>query len=404
MVGTSGVGKTCLKCLLMGLNPPDARTSTICAEHPIKIRLVSSSQIQKLRGKWKEVSTDKLLPMIGRFIRKNANKLGVELTPEILELLEAFTTAAVSGKVATSSTASSSSAAVAGESASSLPSTEKGELESSSSQKEAAALEELIESVLGSLKKVIAGEELTEEEEDKLISSIWIYFTDSGGQPQFHELLPLFIHDVSSIIFVSRLSDRLDDHLPDEYYQDGQLVGEKSSTHLTTTEQIKCLMSSLLSHSAAEGGIPNIIMVGTHRDKASECSESIEEKNKKLLKIFGPELKKHLIFYGGVENLLFPVNTIDPEGLDREVARLIRIAVERSELVMEVKVPIWWFILEILIQRLAKKLGKRVLSWEQCVKIAYALGFSKRSFNAALKFFNKLNVIKYPVLFLMWSL
>ena len=395
MVGTSGVGKTCLKCLLMGLNPPDARTSTVCAEHPIKIRSVSSSQIQKLRGKWKEVSTDKLLPMIGRFIRKNAKKLGVELTPEILELLEAFTTAAVSGKVATSSTASSSSAAMAGESASSLPSTEKGELESSSSQKEAAALEEMIESVLGSLEKVIAGEELTEEEEDELISSIWIYFTDSGGQPQFHELLPLFIHDVSSIILVSRLSDRLDDHPPDEYYQDGQLVGEKSSTHLTTTEHIKCLTSSLLSRSAAEGGIPNIIMVGTHRDKASECSESIEEKNKKLLKIFGPELKKHLIFYAGVENLLFPVNTIDPEELDREVARLIRIAVERSELVKEVKVPIWWFILEILIQRLAKKLGKRVLSWEQCVKIAYALGFSKRSFNAALKFFNKLNVIKY---------
>ena len=395
MVGTSGVGKTCLKCLLMGLNPPDARTSTICAEHPIKIRSVSSSQIQKLRGKWKEVSTDKLLPMIGRFIRKNAKKLGVELTPEILELLEAFTTAAVSGKVATSSTASSSSAAMAGESASSLPSTEKGELESSSSQKEAAALEEMIESVLGSLEKVIAGEELTEEEEDELISSIWIYFTDSGGQPQFHELLPLFIHDVSSIILVSRLSDRLDDHPPDEYYRDGQLVGEKSSTHLTTTEQIKCLTSSLLSRSTDQSDVPDIIMVGTHRDKVHECPESIEEKNEKLLKMFGPELEPHLVFYEGVKSLLFPVNTIDPKDLDKEVARRIRVAVEMSKCCKEVKVPIWWFILEILIQGLAKKLGKRVLSWEQCVKIANALGFSERSFNAALKFFNKLNVMKY---------
>ena len=51
--------------------------------------------------------------------------------------------------------------------------------------------------------------------------------------------------------------------------------------------------------------------------------------------------------------------------------------------------------LELLIQGLAKKLGKRVLSREQCVKKANTLGFSERSFNAALKLFNELNIIKY---------
>ena len=334
------------------------------------------------------MSSDKLLPMIGRFIRKNAKKHGVEIPPELnayLELLEGSTTAAATGFTA------SGSAAMAGKSSSSGKG--EGELESSSSQNEAAALDVMVESVLGSLEKLIAGEELTEEEEDELMSSVWIYFTDSGGQPQFHELLPLFIHNVSSVIIVSRLSDRLDDHPPDEYYQEGQCVGKKSSTHLTTTEQIKCFTSSLLSRSSVD--VPDIIMVGTHRDKADECPESIEEKNEKLLKIFGPELEPHLVFYEGVESLLFPVNTIDPDDLDRAVAEMIRVAIERSKLVKEVKVPIWWFILEPLIQGLAKKLGKRVLSREQCVKIANTLGFSERSFNAALKFFNELNVIKY---------
>ena len=59
------------------------------------------------------------------------------------------------------------------------------------------------------------------------------------------------------------------------------------------------------------------------------------------------------------------------------------------------KVPIWWFILELLIQGLAKKLRKRVLRREFCVSIAHALGFTERAFEAALKFFDKLNVIKY---------
>ena len=155
----------------------------------------------------------------------------MEIPPELnayLELLEGSTTAAASGKVATSSTAARSSVAMAG-----FISKGEAKLESSSSQ---VALDDMVESVLGSIEKLIAGDELTEEEEDELMSSIWIYFTDSRGQPQFHELLPLFNHDASSVIIVSRLSNRLDDHPPDECYQDGKCVGKKASTHLTTTE------------------------------------------------------------------------------------------------------------------------------------------------------------------------
>jgi hypothetical protein len=102
-------------------------------------------------------------------------------------------------------------------------------------------------------------------------------------------------------------------------------------------------------------------MVGTHRDKASDCPESIEQKNEKLLEMFGPELEEHLVFYEGVKGLLFPLNTLCPEEEDKSRARLIQTRVETSGLVKEVKVPLWWFILELLMQGLAKNLGKRVL-------------------------------------------
>ena len=77
---------------------------------------------------------------------------------------------------------------------------------------------------------------------------------------------------------------------------------------------------------ATEGSCPDIFMVGTHRDRASKCSENIGQKNEKLLEIFGPELEEHLVFYS-VKGLLFPVNTINPEELDREVARSTQKAV-----------------------------------------------------------------------------
>ena len=63
-------------------------------------------------------------------------------------------------------------------------------------------------------------------------------------------------------------------------------------------------------------------------DKAHECSESIDEKNEKLLKMFGPELEPHLVFHKGVTKMLFPLNTIHPEWLDRHIAGMIRVAVE----------------------------------------------------------------------------
>ena len=46
----------------------------------------------------------------------------------------------------------------------------------------------------------------------------WNRLTDSGGQPQFLEMLSIFIHHISLAIFTIKLNERLD-HRPDiEYY------------------------------------------------------------------------------------------------------------------------------------------------------------------------------------------
>ena len=52
-------------------------------------------------------------------------------------------------------------------------------------------------------------------------------------------------------------------------------------------------------------------------------------------------------------------------------------------------------LIELLIQGLAKKLEKRVLHRKLCVGLALALGITEEDFDAALKFFDQLNVIKY---------
>ena len=48
---------------------------------------------------------------------------------------------------------------------------------------------------------------------------------DSGGQPQFHEILPIFLRRLSFYIFVFRLCDELNSRPVVEFYVDGKAVG-----------------------------------------------------------------------------------------------------------------------------------------------------------------------------------
>ena len=400
VVGPAGVGKTLLKFLLLEKKPPTLRSSTPGADAPIliQVRTVSAERFRKLGKKWQEVSTDQMLPLIARYIRSTAVEKEEFIPEELKEYLEQLQTttanntsqdvasATPSDGVSTSSLESTPPSAV-NEASACLPT------ESEPFENEAATLKNMIDTIMGKLEKLVVEEGLSEDDAENLFSREWIYFTDSGGQPQFHELLPLFVRDISSVVIVSRLCDRLDQYPTDEYYKDGKLIGKCESAQLTCEDQMKCLIRSLLSRNSPDK-LPKVIMVGTHLDMAGECSESMEQKDKKLIEMLGPEFSKQLVYYKPFKKLLFPLNALNPGEQDKAVVASVRSAIETS-IAKEVKVPIKWYILEHLIQELAKSLKKRVFSKKLCASIASALGFTEKSFEAALQFFDQLNVIKY---------
>ena len=392
--GSAGVGKTLLKHHLLGLDPPATRNSTCGAEPPVKIRSISLSTYKKIGSRWMKINAEKLLPIICKFIRLNMKKMKAVVPDDMKELLEQFdvppstsTSKDVSGS---RSDSERSSAPTMSGTSSSLPS------KAPISQDDESALKEEIDSLFEKLEKLILAEKLSEDDIDELFSSIWVYFTDTGGQPKFHELIPLFINNISSVIFVSRLTDRLDDRPPDEFFVNDEQLGKKCCTHLTTEEQAQCLTRSMLSRDSET----KVFVVGTYHDEylTKKGLETIDEKNKRLIAIFGTDLNKSLVYYKSDGQLIFPVDCLHLRPKDRAVVELIQEKVEKLA-AKEVKFPIWWFLLELLIQALASKLEKRVLTRKFCLSIANALGFSEKSFDAALDFFNSLNVLKYsPVL------
>ena len=403
IVGQPGVGKTHVKYLLLDKRPPHLRSSTICAETPVRIevRSVSGSRVQNIRGNWKEVSDEEMLDIVARMILQAEPQLSQKseqgFFSKVARLLQLDSTGSAGAKLPTLD-----SPAKAKKKAK-QPGTTTPALSDACQE----ATKEIMDKLLERIRKLKSGvdregstpgESSTQSLSEIVLNSKWIYFTDSGGQPQYHELLPLIVRSISSALCVTRLTDKLDETQEVEYYQDGKQVGAAQQSQLSAKDTIQCLVNTIQSYSSQEQP-PKIIMVGTHLDKLEEASdadlETLEEKNKKLLEMLKPEFSDQLVYSSqDMKKLLFPFNALNPGEKEKKMAQSIRGRVEDSG-AKKVTIPIWWYIMELLLQELARKLGRGVLSRAECLTMARMLGIREKSFNAALEFFDKLNVIKY---------
>ena len=221
----------------------------------------------------------------------------------------------------------------------------------------------------------------------------WIHFIDSGGQPQFHEVLPAFIRNTTATIFVMKLSERLDEHPMIEYYDiNGQICGKPYRHALSNDQMLQCCIRTIHSQQSTKEGKHKTLVVGTHRDLESLCSESQAEKNKKLVDILTPSLQDHLVFYHPFTDVIFPINAKSPNKQDHQVCDTIRKQIENKKCAPPHKIPIGWFLLEQDIIELAKG---GVISKKECLSIAALLNINAAALKAALEYFDNLNIFLY---------
>ena len=216
----------------------------------------------------------------------------------------------------------------------------------------------------------------------------WIQFIDSGGQPQFHELLQAFIRNTSVVMIVLKLSESLDSFPEIAYYdrQTGQLCGNTYTSSLRNDQIIQRCIRTLSKDKQSR-----VLVVGTHLDLAHKSPESIEDKNKKLLEMLTLALGKKLITRTS-DKVVFPLNALKPGEDDQKVAGEIRGEIAKDKHLSEpYKVPIAWFLLEQDMQ----KLERSVVNLQTCYQLGSILHMTKTTVNAALDFFHELNIILY---------
>ena len=374
--GAAGTGKTHTIALLMDEEPSVIRRSTPCATRPVRV-----DKLEEEGGKWVRVTRD-------------------QLSQTIADTSTVLPQKPSTAKEAMSSTPSSSARTSAG--TSKLKTAAKPKTASTENATAASTPRKKVSSVSTSS----AEDELLRRIEmspygcraKKAFKRDRITLIDTGGQPQFHEVLPMFMGETSASMFTIKLDDSLDDHPLIEFYDDsGHLVGSYRSPFTNQQILMRCMrvIQSQASQSQ-EGLCPTPIFVGTHKDLEDQCPEPREEKNQKIHKMLPPAVQDNAIYCDErLKELIFAVNAKIPGPQERKIAaELRRVIVERSR-VKPKWIPLRWHALELALQKLMLELGRGVLSKAEGLAVAQRFHFTDDSFEEALKYLHNLNILFY---------
>ena len=387
LMGITGSGKTCVTAVTLDEEPPQEHDSTPMMQRPVQVVVIHVDE-----PKWKRKDPQEMRKVLAAVVK--AHKLHRPIvfvvdTPQPVTRQE---------NGSSSSNPSTSSA----ENIQSLPPMPVPASQSTNpSSKEAS--DSTFECLLQSCS--------TDEEFVRLISECnatsegvleqnFVHFIDSGGQPQFFEVLPVFLKNTSVCIFVMRLCEALNQLPTVGYYKKGCPVGKTHPSARTNEEIFQQVVRTLHSFRSMKSANkpPKILVVGTHKDLEHECPQSREEKNKKLNSMLSPDLQDHVIYSKrSMEELIFAMNAKNPGEEEKKVAGEIRRVIMEECAGEPHLIPLRWYLFMQKLQIMAEGLGRKVLKKSECIQIASTVGCDVASCDAALEFFSELNqLFFYP--------
>ena len=236
--------------------------------------------------------------------------------------------------------------------------------------------------------KLVTDPELSRNSTNK---KTFVHLIDSGGQPSFISLVPAFVRGSTVNIVASKLNHSINDKLQYEYVKDDQHLRQPTKLEKSQLEGIEELIRTLSSVKHSEKGHfkgsskPKFLLVGTHADKHwSLFDQSLSGKNRWLKKSLG-ELKSMCIEVSPDGDILLPINTLVTKGRN-EVASSIRQKIMDACSDAEVDIPTRWYVFELEVSGKAKKEGRSVLGWAECIEVGGNLSMGEEDVMAALVF------------------
>ena len=229
------------------------------------------------------------------------------------------------------------------------------------------------------------------------MSTTWIHFIDSGGQPVFHDLLPVFVPNTTVVLFVFKLSEGLNERPIVEYYGPDGPIGGSYKSYLNHREILEHYIKVFRAQDRKK--CPTILLIGTHQDNP-EQRLNIKEL-KECLKPFQQE-----VIHFGSNQPIAMLNCLSSGKEERQIIEELRKEILNVADKMESEeTPMAWFGLELALKQASQSQNskpKGILTLKQCRVEASTFEYFKTNsgqFDAALEHLVKHNIfLHYKVL------
>ena len=216
---------------------------------------------------------------------------------------------------------------------------------------------------------------------------------DTGGQPEFMEIMPSLFHNSNLTLLVLNLDQSLDEEVQFAFYENDKSFKWLNSIRINR-QIIHQLARTLQAKWHAQHS--KVSVIGTHRDcveKKGKLQETLEAMNEEVESLF---MEDELIVpqHGNI----FSVNLLEPDYKDEEVLENVRNFISDTSIGVKAEIPFSFFMFEheaikCVEQKLDRKV--RILSFEECVQVGAKLEMSRKVVQAALIFFHRHNIFLY---------
>ena len=247
----------------------------------------------------------------------------------------------------------------------------------------------------------------------RIDSASFVLCTDTGGQPEYQELLSLLMAAANAVFIIFNLEHDLHSLQPLEYlpslteepvkYKSPHTVGEMLYQSLVSVPVYSWIDEiphddNKTSTKNKEGESVNrscAFFIGTHKDKVS--TQRIEELNRKLIELIQdtPQYRANIVQQCTAGSIIFGVDNFSSLEKDEDFAVIRR---STQSLVygshLKVKAPTSWLFTGIVLQKLSET--RPIISLDQYHQIAEQCGIQHDSFRSCLKFLHlKIGAIRY---------
>ncbi len=239
-----------------------------------------------------------------------------------------------------------------------------------------------------------------------LDKSTTIFYTDTGGQPEFQEVLPALTAGPTIFLLVFGLHQSLDSKY-EVLYETSSKTYKLSDSSFTVREALMQCLSSISSYHISQlrdfsqnqlikccAPPTNVLSVATHSDLVTkEVYAKVDQDLKQSVKkaIFG---KYKIMEPFTEEHLVIPMNNYNPEdgkNMRKVIERVIKRKVNGVS-PYKVELPAHWLGLQLYL----RQCGSATITYSECLKISEKFGIPKEDLKSCLWYLHyKTGTIRY---------